>query len=138
MNIFFEKTLYIYTSSSLHNEMLKIMFEKKFKKIKVLDSLEFSQKILQNDAIWVLDDTDENHDNITEFLKNHEIAKNCLILIDCHRKHTIRNFIFFKIGGLISYKTAFTELNKGIESIARDEIYFSERIKDAQIGRAHV
>ena len=53
--------------------------------------------ILQNDAIWVLDDTDENHDSITEFLKNHEIAKNCLILIDCHRKHTIRNFIFFKI-----------------------------------------
>ena len=76
MNIFFEKTLYIYTSSSLHNEMIKIMFEKIFKKIEVLDALEPSQKILQNNAIFILDDCDENHQSIIEFLKNQKIQKN--------------------------------------------------------------
>jgi DNA-binding NarL/FixJ family response regulator len=113
----------------MHNEMIKIMFEKAFKQIEVLDSREPLQKKLVNNAIYILDNTEENHQSIIEFLKDEKISNNCLILIDCYRKQTIRDFVYHKFGGLISYRAAFTELNKGIESIAQKEIYFSEHLK---------
>lgn len=129
MNIFLQNTLCIYSTSSLHREMIKLTLTQKFNKIISFDLFEDLIKSSSDDAICILDDTEENHDQILDCLKDQAFAKKCLILIDCARKQAIRSFVSYKIGAIISYKTALRELGHAIESLFQEKIYFSERIK---------
>ena len=126
-----QTTVYVYSSSSLHSEMIKLILNKAFDpsiEVVIMNNLEFSNKM---NSFFILDDTEYNHQDIIHHLNNchRDINRKCLILIECERKQTINSFLSCKVGSIISYRAAYLELAKGIQHLLDGKIYFSERIK---------
>lgn len=117
----------IFSDASLTAKMIEILLSHNSFKSELIQK--FPDDI-QKDEIYILDDTEFNHRLITAFLQKNTFSNKCLVLIDCNRKSTIRSYVNYKIGSIVSYKAAYEELIKAIDCLLNGEIYFSENIKE--------